>query len=126
MFSLSQPLKDIPLKDILLCNLGVSFDTSLSNLISHISTAMMVFVHGTEAFIDELSNSGTIHILRFHFLMFFDPLPLCHLWRPLPYFADFCDFGNFDNFQCEMFLKYNKRTSYYLMSAHIFEYRGDF
>ena len=46
----------------------------------------------------------------------------CHLWRPLPYFADFCDFGNFDDFQCEMFLKYNERTSYYLMSAHIFEY----
>ena len=35
---------------------GVSFDTSLSNLISHISTAMMVFVHGTEAFIQETSN----------------------------------------------------------------------
>ena len=90
MFSLSQPLKDIPLKDILLCNLGVSFDTSLSNLISHISTAMMVFVHGTEAFIDELSNSGTIHILRFHFLMFFDPLPLCYQMSFMATPSQFC------------------------------------
>ena len=29
----------------------MSFDTSLSNLISQISTAMMVFVHGAESFI---------------------------------------------------------------------------
>ena len=37
--------------------LGVSFDTTLENLISHISTAMMVFVHGAEAFINDDSNT---------------------------------------------------------------------
>ena len=35
---------------------GVSFDTSLSYLISQISTAMMVFVHGAESFINDASN----------------------------------------------------------------------
>eukprot|EP00093_Oithona_nana_P005243 05243.XXX_109830_119428_1 [CDS] Oithona nana genome sequencing. len=37
--------------------LGVSFDTSLSNLISQISNAMMVFVHGAESFIEDPKNS---------------------------------------------------------------------
>ena len=36
---------------------GVSFDTSLSNLISQISNAMMVFVHGAESFIEDPKNS---------------------------------------------------------------------
>ena len=37
---------------------GVSFDTSLEpSLISQISTAMMVFAHGAEAFINDKSNS---------------------------------------------------------------------
>ena len=36
---------------------GVSFDTSLPNLISQISNAMMVFAHGAESFIENPQNS---------------------------------------------------------------------
>ena len=38
-------------------NTGVSFDTSLPNLISQISNAMMVFAHGAESFIENPQNS---------------------------------------------------------------------
>ena len=43
----------------LLYSAGVSFDTSLSNLISQISNAMMVFVHGAESFIGDTKTKNT-------------------------------------------------------------------
>ena len=36
--------------------LGVSFDTSLMDLISQISVAMKVFVHGVEAYVSDPAN----------------------------------------------------------------------
>ena len=56
---LGKDYQNKPYLEQIFCNFvqGVSFDTSLSNLISQISTAMMVFVHGAESFIEDSSNS---------------------------------------------------------------------
>lgn len=38
--------------------IGVSFDTSLKHLMTHIHTAMQVFVYGAEGFINDVDNEG--------------------------------------------------------------------
>ena len=44
---------------------GVSFDTSLQDLISQIPVAMQVFANGVEAFISDPENGDNIRWVRF-------------------------------------------------------------